>query len=138
MRQIASPATAIRGFKSAATNDTQSHVAFEIETVDGKSHPFWFSSQDIPAAVSFLLELGQFAAEQGGGLKPIAKKITTKPTKAIAVSAQPGRQPSEALLAVHVGIDQPVVFSMSTNGLAALRDALNKTVVTPTDGQKAN
>jgi hypothetical protein len=131
MAQKLAAETHIAAIENGRVNEDFTQVSFELKTADGTSQPFWCAAGDIPKFAQWLLTLGQFAAEQSGGLKApkTNTEINAKPTTAIAFGLAQGRTPQEIFVAVHIGIEQPVTFAATPNVLGQLQGLLNRTLI---------
>lgn len=139
MAQQLGPAQHIGGMDNGAVSDDKHHMSFEIITKDGAAHAFWCHVDDAWKFAHYVLSLTQFAAQQSGGLKPPRhdEQLNVAPISAVSLGLSKGRSDCEALLAVHLGTDNPPAFAVSPNELAAFRDLLNKHLVA-TQGRKPN
>ncbi|MFH1345146.1 MAG: hypothetical protein ABIL01_28670 [Pseudomonadota bacterium] len=125
------PDTKIKRIENGGTNSDGSLGSFEITTEDGKSHHFWCAANNLPDMAANLLTLAQFIAEKSGGLKEASGEaiVNAGATTAIQFGLASGRTAQEVILAVHIGISRPIVFSVSPNVLGGLRNLLNERLV---------
>jgi hypothetical protein len=140
MAQTLGRGTHIKNLENGCTNNNHTLASFEIKTVDGNSHPFWCAANDLPHLSAFLLCLCQFAAEKRGGLREpsIDAEVNEQATTAIGFGIGRGRTQDEMFFAIHIGIERPVVFAVSPNKLAELRDLLNRQLVQTQQPSKPN
>jgi len=122
----------ISSMTNGASQQDGSAVAFEIQTNDGRSHPFACATVDVEKMVSWLIGLGVLADDtrraRGGGSESSAKteiRATPVPVKRVALGA--GKGPGEATVAFDMGLFD-LAFNLPQEAVKNLHAALGKAI----------